>query len=464
MRKNFAQRREIHASLKGRTADLLANCAGTNNAKASFVKAKVLILFLALAGLLPMVAQAQVNYAVSGNTAYVTYSLASGSITIASTYDGYPVTSIGAGAFSFCTSLINIDIPNSVTNIGNGAFSNCYGLTSIIIPDSVISIGSEALADCHSLTSILIPNSVTSIGYWAFAGCTSLTNVTIPNNVTNISAGAFQGCASLTNIVVTSDNLAYSSANGVLFNKSQTTIVEFPRGYAGSYTIPDSVTNIGNYAFSGCANLTGVTIPNNVKNISEAAFFLCVGLTNVVIGTNVTSIGIGVFENCTSLTSISIPNSVTNIGMIAFQSSGLTSITIPSSIGSIGESAFTYCTSLTNLTFLGKAPILTSGIFYENAATATVYYYYGTSGWGATYGGLPTVELAWTPQIVGSAKMQSDGFDFTIIGTNGMPFVVEASTNLVDWQPVWTNILSGASTAFTDSQRTNYPVRFYRAR
>jgi hypothetical protein len=94
----------------------------------------------------------------------------------------------------------------------------------------------------------------------------------------------------------------------------------------------------------------------------------------------------------------------------------------------------------------------------------TIYYYYGTSGWGAPYEWFPIVELAWTPQIVGGAKMQSDGFGFTIIGTNGMPFVVEASTNLADWQPVWTNILSGASTAFADSQWTNYPVRFYRAK
>jgi hypothetical protein len=95
---------------------------------------------------------------------------------------------------------------------------------------------------------------------------------------------------------------------------------------------------------------------------------------------------------------------------------------------------------------------------------ATVYYYYGTSGWSDTYGGLPTVELSWTPQLVGGANVQSNNFTFNIIGTNGMSAVVEASTNLVDWQSVWTNTFSGASATFTDFQWTNYPARFYRTR
>jgi hypothetical protein len=102
---------------------------------------------------------------------------------------------------------------------------------------------------------------------------------------------------------------------------------------------------------------------------------------------------------------------------------------------------------------------------YAFATTpATVYYYYGTSGWGATYGGLPTVELAWSPQINGGATAQSSGFSFTIIGTNGISVVVEAGTNLVNWQPIWTTTMSGTSATFTDSQWTNYPNRYYRVR
>jgi hypothetical protein len=158
-----------------------------------------------------------------------------------------------------------------------------------------------------------------------------------------------------------------------------------------------------------------------------------------------------------------IPNSVTNIGNGAFEGcSGLMNVVIPGSVTSTIDLMFSWCFGLTNITFLGNAPDAGYDLF--DRVNGTVYYFYGTSGWDTTYGGLPTVELARTPQIVGGAKLQSNSFGFTIIGTNGMSSLIEASTNLVDWQPVWTNTLSGASVIFTDSHWTNYPARFYRAR
>jgi hypothetical protein len=102
---------------------------------------------------------------------------------------------------------------------------------------------------------------------------------------------------------------------------------------------------------------------------------------------------------------------------------------------------------------------------FPNAAEeyALVYYYYGTSGWSSTYGGLPTVELFPPPRVgTGTAGVHSGKFGFTLTGLSGQPITIEASTNLVDWQPVWTNTLSGTSTNFTDAQWTNYPQRFYR--
>src|SRR6266487_16533 len=178
-------------------------------------------------------ATAQVNYVVSGSTAYVAYSPnASGDVVIASTYNGYPVTSIGGYAFAG-RSLTSVTIPNSVTVIGDGAFTHCT-----------------------SLTSVTIANSVTSIGY------------------------AFSGCTSLTNLSVEAANPAYSSLDGVLFNKAQTTLIIFPPGRGGSYVIPDSVTSFGNRAFSDCTSLTRVTIPNSVTSIGYEAFMRCTNLTN----------------------------------------------------------------------------------------------------------------------------------------------------------------------------------------
>ena len=164
------------------------------------------------------------------------------------TYNGttYSVTSIGDYAFSGCTGLTSITIPNSVTNIGEGAFYCCTGLTSITIPNGVTSIGSSAFEDCTGLTSVVIGNSVTSIGVAAFYNCNGLTSITIPN----------------------------------------------------------SVTSIEDYAFFKCKGLTSITIPNSVTSIGERAFEGCSGLTSVVIGNSVTGIGSSTFSNCTGLTSI----------------------------------------------------------------------------------------------------------------------------------------------------------------
>ena len=210
-----------------------------------------------------------------------------------------------------------------------------------------------------TITTANIPSSVeynsvtytvTSIGDDAFYGCTGLTSVTIPNSVTSIGSSAFSGCSGLTSIDVASDNSNYCSVDGVLFNKDKTTLIQYPGGKQGAYTIPNSVTSIGYAAFSGCSGLTSVTIPNSVTSIGAGAFNGCTGLTSVTIPNSVTSIGDGAFSGCTGLTSIEIPNSVTSIGRWAFYGcSGLTSIEIPNSVTSIGDYAFLGCSSLTSL-------------------------------------------------------------------------------------------------------------------
>ena len=214
------------------------------------------------------------------------------------------VTSIEMSAFSKCTNLTSITIPNSVTSIEDYAFSECTSLTGVTIPSSVTSIGASAFYGCTRLTGIIIPNLVTSIGNSAFYGCTglasvtisngvisigndafsdciSLVNVTIPNSVTNIGFGIFSGCTSLTAITVTTANSAYSSIDGVLYNRSKTTLIQYPGGKTGAFTIPNSVTYIRQSAFSDCSNLTSVTIPSSVTRIGEYVFRGCTNLTSI---------------------------------------------------------------------------------------------------------------------------------------------------------------------------------------
>ena len=218
----------------------------------------------------------------SSNTVQVAnnYGSVSGDVVIPSsvTNNGttYSVTSIGERAFSYCSSLTSVTIPNSVTSIGNSAFRNCSGLTSVTIGNSVTSIGNYAFCYCSSLTSVTIPNSVTSIGNYAFSWCSGLTSVTIPNIVTSIGDAAFSDCSSLTSV-----------------------------------TIPNSVTSIGADAFYECSGLNSVTIGNSVTSIGNYAFAWCSSLTSVTIPNSVTSIGEWAFTDCSSLTSVTLPNNAT---------------------------------------------------------------------------------------------------------------------------------------------------------
>ena len=226
------------------------------------------------------------------------------------------VTSIGEKAFSICSGLTSVTIPNSVITIGKEAFRHCSGLTTVTIGNSVTSIGNEAFSYCSRLTSVTIPNSVTSIGNGVFSFCSGLTSVTIPNSVITIENETFYECSGLTSVA-----------------------------------IPNSVTSIGEKAFSFCSGLTSVTIPNSVITIGKEAFSYCSGLTSVAIPNSVTTIGEKAFDYCSGLTTVTIPNSVTTIGKETFRCCySLTSVTIPNSVVRIEEYAFQYCSSLTSVT------------------------------------------------------------------------------------------------------------------
>ena len=267
-----------------------------------------------------------------------------GSVTIPLQLGGKPVNSIGLLAFSHCSGLTSVTIPDSVTSIGSSAFYGCSGLTSVTIPASVTNIASNAFSGCNKVqdyvvdpvnpvfnstngflltdggTSILfcpegraeniIPDSVTSIGSSTFYNCSGLTSVTISNSVTSIGDRAFYGCSGLTHV-----------------------------------TMPNSITNIGYSAFSNCNKIRDVTIPHYVcTNTISKVFPSYQSITNVVLCDNVTEIGNNAFNGCSKLISVTIPEGVKSIGYYAFSGCGaLANITIPNSVMSIGQGAFSGC-------------------------------------------------------------------------------------------------------------------------
>ena len=244
--------------------------------------------------------------------------------------------------------------------ICDGAFSCCFSLQSVTIPNSVTKIGDSAFWSCKSLQSVTIPNSVTSIGDEAFSNCESLQSITIPNSVRNIGNNAFRGC----NICFFICNSTYFQNDDVcLFNKDKTAIVSTIKDCV-NYIIPNSVTGIGDAAFSSCKSLQSITIPNSVTKIGDAAFGSCKSLQSVTIPNSVTSIGDYAFYRCYSLQSVTIPNSVTKIGDYAFeQCYSLQSVTIPNSITSIGDGVFNVCKSLQSITIPNSVTKIGGGAF-----------------------------------------------------------------------------------------------------
>jgi hypothetical protein len=312
----------------------------------------------------------------------------------------------------------------------------------------VVSIGDNAFTG-FGLTSVTIPNSVTNIGMGAFCICFGLTSVTIGNGVIYIGMGAFTECTGLTNITMDALNTVYCSVNGVVFNKSTNTLIRYPGGKMGSFTIPNSVTSIGSDAFDGCSGLTNLTIGTSVTNIGSYAFFYCYRLTNVTIGINVTSIGDYAFSRC-----------------------WLTKVTIPNSVTSIGSYAFFDCAILTGIYFQGDAPGAGTDWTVFSGEYATGYYLSGKTGWGSWFDGLPMV--LWNPQAQTGGTMfgvRTNRFGFNITGSSNLVIVVEGCTNLAnpDWRPVSINMLNtfigtNGTSYFSDSDWTNYPGRFYRLR
>lgn len=228
--------------------------------------------------------------------------LVSGSFEYAVSSDGTYVT------INKCySSSTSIAIPASIAGkpvkrIGNEAFSSCSKVQTVSIPDTVEYIGSMAFAGCQRLTSVTLPSSLTQIGTYAFGYCTSLKEVTIPSSVRSIGYSAFCECYSMTAIKVASGNENYVSVDGVLFNRAKDRLVQCPGAKSGKYTVPSGTLYISEYAFQGCKNITEVVLQKGALNVGISAFYECESLKKVYIPESVSSISSSAFELCGDVT------------------------------------------------------------------------------------------------------------------------------------------------------------------
>jgi hypothetical protein len=341
------------------------------------------------------------EYTDNGSDITITdYTGSDAAITIPADIIGKPVVEIVNYAFSNCTSLTSILIPDTVTSIGNVVFGGCTSLTAItvdpsnpnyssvdgvlfnktqtelirypegkagtgyVILGSVTAVRTYAFSYCLNLTSVTIPTSVTEIDNDAFYA-SGITSVSIPASVTTIGDRVFRDCGGLTVINIDPSNPNYSSVDGIFFNKAQTELIKYPNAKTGtSYAIPGSVTALAQDAFAGCSNLTSITIPDSVTIIWDLAFSGCANLASFTVdpaNTEFSSIdgvllrhsfGSELFHYPEGKpgTSYTVPLSVTRIRKYAFRGNPtLTSIILHDGITSVGTSAFAGCSALSSI-------------------------------------------------------------------------------------------------------------------
>ena len=383
------------------------------------------------------------------------------------------IRAIGSYTFYECTGLTSVTIPDSVTRIGTNSFSQCTGLRELALPistnvgsgfigctnvqwvtfttgtgrsaiysspyysstpwflskrslqgitlsEGIISIEGAMFKGTFSdsiITTIDIPDSVEIISDSAFNNCDSLEAVILGSSLNSLGNAVFDGCSSLYRIDVDPLNETYSSADGILFNKSKTELIKYPVGRSGEYDIPGSVEIIGIRAFRYCTYLTSVTIPDSVTSIHGNAFEGCTSLTSVVIPDSVIDIYSDAFRGCSSLASVSFGNSIEYIWDYAFAGcSALISIVIPDSVTYIGYRAFSECYSLASVTFGNSVNVIG---YYAFSGCALTSVFIPASVTYIGYGAFNYIDVLETIDVDGSntAYSSADGLLLSKDGT-----------------------------------------------
>ena len=283
-----------------------------------------------------------------------------------------------------------LDIP--ADTIGKSAFSFCYLLSGVSF-SNIKSIEESAFQGCSSLSgSLSFSTSEISIKPYAFADCEGISSISIGAGVTEIGVCAFKNTGLAFNVDASNPN--FSSEDGVLFNADKTYLIQFPAMKDGSYSVPNGVTTIGTYSFSGCKYMTTISFPSTVNMIEDYAFSGCTGLSgNFPISSGLSMMGLYVFDGCIGITGFSIasennnfrsengalidknlltlkrcvlsksgsfviPDDVWFIDNSAFSScESMTSVTIPATVLSIGQRAFYGCKALTEINALATEPV-----------------------------------------------------------------------------------------------------------
>ncbi len=296
---------------------------------------------------------------------YIGYNKPSGNLVIPNEISNnginYTVTAIDNNAFSNCTELEIVVVPNSVIIIGEEAFHNCNNLRMVQLGTSVKKIGASAFLSCSKLQQINLPNSLTEISKHAFSNCSSLEEVIIPNQIKNIETYTFYSCEKLKNIKFPSsleyigeaafafcknlDSLSFSNNLKVIDNKAFSSCVKLQK-----INLPESLVTIGSAAFSSCSSLKSIRIPNLVKEINNSTFVYCKNLEEIFLPSGLREIHNNAFEYCSKLKSVKIPSSITSISNAVFSNCvNLDSVYLPESITFVGSYAFQNCTNLKSI-------------------------------------------------------------------------------------------------------------------